>query len=157
MSTHLKPLFLVRLVGIVALIFAAQANFVSLTSAGSFDVGDLKGEYAGLVTGKFGESDSAGLVKIVADGEGQLMLEGRRNIGGIARCTPVRRCDYEIKASGFGTITCDPVPPFGPVDPPACQGSANPAILDILLSDKGRQFDLFLEGPAVVSGHFIRQ
>jgi hypothetical protein len=43
MSTHLKPLFLVRLVGIVALIFAAQANFVSLTSAGSFDVGDLKG------------------------------------------------------------------------------------------------------------------
>jgi|RhiMetdeSRZDD1v2_1073273.scaffolds.fasta_scaffold79804_3 hypothetical protein len=156
MRTHLKRLLRVGLVGMVALVFVVPAHFVWPTSAqaaeGIFDESDLNGEYACLVTGKFDTADAASLVRIVADGEGNLTLEQRRDVGGTTSCTGVRSCTYVIQSSGFGTITC---PPFTP--PPPCVGSGSTATVDILLSDGGRQFDLLLEGPAVLSGHCIRQ
>jgi hypothetical protein len=146
MSKHLKRLVLVGLVGIVAMVFSAQT-----ASSSDFKERDLKGQYAGLVTGKFGTGDAASLIRVVADGEGNLTLEQTRNIMGTTQCTGVRSCTYVIESNGFGTITC---PAFTPPSP--CVGSSSTAIVDVLLSDGGRQFDLFLEG-AVLSGHFIEQ
>ena len=157
MSTHLRDLCLGRLVGIVAVVFAVQTNFVSPASVQasdkSFDVRDLRGAYAGLVTGKIGTSDAASLARIVADGEGNLTLEQTRNVGGTTSCTGVRECTYVIQPGGFGTVTC---PPFFP--PAPCVGSGNTATFEILLSENGEQFDAFLaQGTNVLSGHFSRQ
>ena len=151
MSIHREQLLLVGLVGILALIFAVPVSFVSPTSAqaseSSFDVGDLGGEYGGLVTGTFFGSDAASLTRIVADGEGNLTLEQTRRVGGMTQSTAARPCTYVIQSSGFGTITC---PPFG--------GSPSIAIVEILLSDGGRQFDAFVgQDLSLLSGHFIQQ
>ncbi len=157
MSTHLKHLCLLRPVGIVALVFAVQTNFVSPASVQasdkSFDVRDLRGAYAGLVTGTIGTSDAASLARIVADGEGNMTLEQTRNIGGTTSCTGVRECTYVIQPGGFGTITCAPFS-----SSPPCVGSGTTAIVEILLSENGEQFDAFLaQGLNVLSGHFRRQ
>jgi hypothetical protein len=157
MRTHRKHLLLVGLVGILALIFAMQLNVVSPTSAqtsdGSFDVGDLEGEYGGLVTGTLFGSDAASLTRIVADGEGHLTLQQTRRVGGMTQCTAARPCTYVIQPSGFGTITCAPVEPSG-----TCVGSPSGAIVEILLSDGGRQFDAFIgQDLSLLSGHFIQQ
>jgi len=53
--------------------------------------------------------------------------------------TGTQQCTYVITSDGFGTVTC----PVG--------------TLHLVLSDGGKQFDVILQGPAVVGGHFIQQ
>jgi hypothetical protein len=128
----------------VALIFAAQASFVWPASAQppvSFDAGDLKGAYAGGLSGTGSDgSPVVAVAKLVADGSGALTLDLRRSSGMVT--DPVvssQKCTYVIEASGFGTVTC------------------NLGKLTVLLSAGGDELDLFLHGPAVVGGHLIRQ
>jgi hypothetical protein len=145
MSAHLKHLFRVGLVSLVALLFAVQVNFVLPTSAQAsdrhFDERDLKGAYVGSVSGASVSENgypAAAVLRVVADGVGNLVWEARRNSRGTF-FTETHSCTYVIESSGFGTITC----PVGDIT--------------ILLSDRGKQFDLVLQGSAVAGGHFILQ
>jgi hypothetical protein len=150
MSTHRKRRWLVGLVGVVALVFAAQAHVVLPTSAQAaerlFGDSDLNGAYAGGIIGaSLPDSDHptehipvAGVVRVVADGAGNVTLETRRNSGGVFS-TNTRPCTYVIESTGFGTITC------------------TVGTIHLVLSDGGKQFDIVLEGPAVAGGHFIQQ
>jgi hypothetical protein len=128
------------------MVFAVQAHVVLPTSAQAaerpFDERDLNGEYAGGIIGA-SVSDTthtpvAGVLRIVADGAGNLTLETRRNSGGTF-VTATQQCTYVIESNGFGTVTC-PVGTF-----------------HLVLSDRGKQFDVILQGPAVAGGHFILQ
>jgi hypothetical protein len=150
MRTHLKRLLRVGLVGIVALVFAAQAHVVLPTSAQAaervFGDSDLNGAYAGGIIGASlpistdptTHIPAAGVVRVVADGAGNVTLETRRNSGGVFS-TNTRQCTYVIESHGFGTVTC----PVGSIH--------------LVLSDGGKQFDIVLEGSAVAGGHFIQQ
>ena len=88
MSAHLKHLLRVGLVSLVALIFAVQVTFVLPTSAQAserhFDERDLKGAYVGSVSGaSVSETGypATAMIRVVADGVGNLVWESRRNSG----------------------------------------------------------------------------
>jgi hypothetical protein len=144
MSTHLKRRLLVGLVGVVALVFVAQAHVILPTSVQAaerhFDERDLNGEYAGGITGASSLGiPKAGVLRVVADGAGNLTLETRRNSGGTFVFGTPQQCSYVIESSGFGTVTC----PLGTIH--------------LVLSDGGKQFDVVLQGDVVAGGHFIQQ
>jgi hypothetical protein len=141
MRKHLTSLALAGLLGIVAVVMSTEAG-----AARSFDEGDLDGEYVGVATGGVllqgpGLVPVAYLIRIVADGAGNLTFEAWRNIA--ASFTTVNEnCTYSIEARGFGTVTCV---------------SLN---LRILLSNGGRQLDLITPNNTdqiVIGGHLIRQ
>jgi hypothetical protein len=144
MRTHRRRLLLVGLVGGVALSFAMQVNFISPASGTiAFDNGDLDGAYAGGLMGTTIISGTqslpaVGVIKLVADGAGNLTLEIRRNSGGIF-VAATQSCTYVIESSGFGTVQC----PVG--------------FISLLLSDGGKQLDLILQGAFVIGGHLSRQ
>ena len=143
MRKHLTSLALAGLLGIGAVASSAEA-----AKGVSFDAGDLVGAYVGVATGSIFTPSPvpatvpvAYLIRIVADGAGNLTFEAWRNIA--ASFTTVNEnCTYSIEARGFGTVTCV---------------SLN---LRILLSDGGRQFDLITPNNTdqiVIGGHLIRQ
>ena len=156
MSIHRHLLFLVRLVGIMTLSLVVQAHVVSPTAAQaaghSFDDGDFKGTYAGGFTAVVLGPDptspptpGAGVLRIEADGAGNLTLHWRRNAGGMF-ASKTGSCTYFIEPLGFGTINC----------PPDEQNNA--LTITLLLSDGGKQIDFFVEGSIVIGGgHLIRQ
>jgi hypothetical protein len=156
MSIHRNLLVLARLVGIMTLSVVVHAPWVSPTAAQaagrSFDNGDFKGTYAGGFTAFLLSADDsspptpgAGVLRIEADGAGNLTLHWRKNAGGTSG-SKTASCHYVIEPLGFGTIEC-PADAFEPS-----------RTMTLILSDGGKQLDFFLEGSiAIGGGHLIRQ
>jgi hypothetical protein len=145
--TYLKHRLLVAMVGIGALVFAGLVVLPTLAqAAGGFDNSDLAGAYAGGHIGHTATAASppnapfAGTVRIVADGVSHLTLQAERNNNGALTTIGPLDCNYSIAPSGFGSITC-----------------TNGGTIHILLSDGGKQFDLFFVGNNVGGGHMIQQ
>src|SRR5262245_63496281 len=95
MRKHLTRVALAGLLGLVAVVLPAEA-----AKAPSFDEGDLVGEYVGVATGGLlltaGQVPVVYLIKIVADGDGNLTFEAQRNIAA-SFTTVTEDCAYSIE------------------------------------------------------------